>query len=88
MLSACTYPTSTVTQGGTSSSLNFGSLPKDAVISVDGTTAGKAGDFAGKRVLAVTPGTHRVRVESAAGTLVDRDYYVGRDSSVKVEAAS
>lgn len=88
LLSACAYPITTVSQGGASSSLNFMSLPADATIVVDGATAGKAGDFSGRRVLAVTPGTHRVRVEASGAVIVDRDYYVGRDSSVKVEAQS
>jgi hypothetical protein len=87
-LAACSYPTSTVSQGGASSSLNFSSMPADATVVVDGRPAGKAGDFSGKKVLAVTPGTHRVRVESAGKTIIDREFYVGRDSAMKVEAQS
>jgi hypothetical protein len=81
--SACVYPTSKTEQGGVSSSLSFAGLPASASIVVDGSAAGMAGDYKSK-VLAVPPGTHRVTVKNGGQTLVDRDVYVGRDSTVKV----
>lgn len=79
----CAYPTSKTEQGGVSSSLSFAGLPPSASISVDGAAIGMAGDYASK-VLAVSPGTHRVVVQNGGQVLVDRDVYVGRDSTVKV----
>jgi hypothetical protein len=79
----CVYPTSSTQQGGVNSSLSFAGLPGSASISVDGAPVGTAADYAAK-VLAVAPGTHRVIVKNGGQTLVDRDVYVGRDSTVKV----
>jgi len=79
----CVYPTSKTEQGGVSSALSFAGLPPTASIAIDGTVVGIAGDYADK-VLAVSPGTHRVRVQNSGLTLVDRDVYVGRDSTVEV----
>jgi hypothetical protein len=82
-LVGCVYPTSKTEQGGVSSSLSFAGLPPSATISVDGAAIGTAADYAAK-VLAVSPGTHRVTVQNGGQVLVDRDVYVGRDSTVKV----
>lgn len=79
----CVYPATKTEQGGVSSSLSFAGLPEAASITVDGAPVGSAGDYALK-ILAVSPGTHRVTVKSGGQTLVDRDVYVGRDSTVKV----
>lgn len=84
MTAACVYPSSTVVQGGTESALSFGTLPATAVISIDGQVVGTAADFSGK-VLSVSPGTHRIVVTQGGATLVSRDYYVGRQSTVSVE---
>ncbi len=81
--SACVYPATKTEQGGVNSSLSFAGLPASASIIVDGAAAGVAGDYMSK-VLAVSPGTHRVTVKNGGQTLVDRDVYVGRDSTVKV----
>jgi hypothetical protein len=79
----CAYPITKTEQGGVSSALSFAGLPAAAVVVVDGTTIGTVADYATK-VLAVAPGAHRVVVQSAGQTLVDREFYVGRDSIVKV----
>lgn len=86
MASGCVYPTSTTVQGGVASSLSFSELPADAVIMVDGATVGMAGDYSGNKVLAVTPGTHKVTVQHQGRSIIDRDFYVGRESTVKVVA--
>jgi hypothetical protein len=85
-MSACVYPTSTTTQGGFSSALSFSDLPPNATVLVDGAEVGRASDYSGGKVLAVSPGTHKVTARVSGSTIVDREYYVGRDSTVKVQA--
>jgi len=87
-VSACaSFPTtSTTSQGGFSSAMSFSELPPNATIVLDGAEVGSASDYSGAKVLAVSPGTHKVTVRVGGSTLVDREYYVGRDSTVKVQA--
>jgi hypothetical protein len=79
----CVYPTTTTEQGGVSSALSFAGLPATAEVVVDGATVGTVANFESK-VLAVTPGSHRVIVQDGGQTIVDREFYVGRESTVKV----
>jgi hypothetical protein len=79
----CAYPTSKTEQGVVSSSLSFAGLPPSASISINGSAIGTVADYTAS-LLAVSPGTHRVKVQSGGRVLVDRDFYVGRDSTVKV----
>lgn len=83
---ACVYPTSTNVQGGVASSLSFSEMPADAMVIVDGAALGKAGDYSGGKVLAVSPGVHKVVVQHRGQNIIDRDFYVGRESTVKVVA--
>lgn len=83
---ACVYPTSTTVQGGVASGFSFNEMPADATVVVDGAAIGKAGDFSGGKVLAVAPGTHKVVVQHGGQNIIDRDFYVGRESTVKVAA--
>ena len=87
-VSACaSFPTtSTTSQGGFSSAMSFSDLPPNATVLVDGAEVGSASDYSGSKVLAVSSGTHKVTVRVGGSTLVDREYYVGRDSTVKVQA--
>ncbi len=85
-VSACVYPTSTTTQGGFSSAISFSDIPPNATVLVDGAEVGRASDYSGDKVLAVAPGTLKVTVKGGGSTIVEREYYVGRDSTVKVQA--
>jgi hypothetical protein len=85
LLSSCAYPVSGVVQGGENSALSFASLPPQAVVSVNGQVVGSALDYAGK-VLTVAPGTHHVVVTVGGTVMVDRNIYVGRQSTVSVAA--
>lgn len=84
-LAGCVYPTSATVQGGVASSLSFAALPADALVLVDGVSVGRAGDYSGAKVLAVEPGTHKVTVQHDGRVVVDREFFVGRDSTVKVQ---
>lgn len=85
VLSACAYPVSEVVQGGAESALSLSALPPQAVVSVDGRVVGTASDYSGK-VLAVVPGTHHVVVTIGGTVTVDRNVYVGRQSTVSIVA--
>jgi hypothetical protein len=84
-VSGCAYPVGETFQGGTTSALSLEGLPLDALVYVDGASVGTARDWSGK-VIAVSPGTHRVSVQQGGQAVVDREFYVGRESTVKVAA--
>lgn len=85
LVAGCAYPHSEVEQGQKSGMLYFPGVPPTAHVLVDGTEAGLAGNFSGRTMLAVAPGTHRISVRSDTGVLLDRDYYVDAGAKVAVQ---
>lgn len=84
-VSACAYPTTSTTQGGTSSAVYFEAFPETAEVYVDGSYVGSASQFDGSgQTLAVPTGTHAVLIRSNGTVLFDKKVYVGRDSALKI----
>lgn len=85
VLAACAYPTTSTTQGGTSSAIYFEAFPETAEVFVDGELVGSAAQYDGtEQTLAVPTGTHAVVVRSNGTVLYDKKVYVGRDSALKI----
>jgi hypothetical protein len=85
LLVACAYPTTSTTQGGTSSAIYFEAFPETAEVFVDGEFVGSVSQFDGsKQTLAVPTGTHAVLIRSNGTVLYDKKVYVGRDSALKI----
>lgn len=87
LLSACSYPTTTVNQGAVASSLYVPSAPADAVLWIDGVNKGLASTYNGKKKARypISAGRHRVKIVGTSGTLVEKDIYVEAGASVAVE---
>ena len=85
LLAACAYPTTSTTQGGTSSAIYFETFPSSAEVFVDGQLVGLASQFDGsEQTLAVPTGTHSVLVRNGGAILYEKKVYVGRDSALKI----
>ncbi|MBU2605324.1 MAG: hypothetical protein KKC43_05475 [Alphaproteobacteria bacterium] len=84
-VAGCAYPTTETVQGGESSAIYFQSFPADAVVMVDGQSAGTVGDFdGGANTLAVLPGTHEVVISQNGTVIHNKTVFVGRNSALKI----
>jgi|AntAceMinimDraft_11_1070367.scaffolds.fasta_scaffold03809_2 hypothetical protein len=85
VLTGCAYPTTETVQGGESSAIYFQSFPADAIVTVDGQSAGTVGDFdGGANTLAVLPGTHEVIISQNGTVIHNKKVFVGRNSALKI----
>lgn len=84
-VAGCAYPTTETVQGGESSAIYFQSFPADAIVMVDGQSAGTVGDFdGGANTLAVLPGTHEVVISQNGTVIHNKKVFVGRNSALKI----
>ena len=80
------YPERNVQQGGSESALAFEDAPEGAAVYLDNIYVGTAEMFDGVGgVLDVPPGRHLVRVEYANSILVEREVFVGRNSTLTID---
>ena len=87
LLGACAYPSTTIRQGA-ATELYVPHAPADAVLLVDGKSAGPAAYYDGKkRSYPVEPGTHIVLITGSGGTLLQKSIYVGAGSKLALEVA-
>ena len=85
LLASCAYPTTSTSQGGTSSAIYFEAFPDSAEVFVDGQMFGLVSQFDGsEQTLAVPTGTHSVLVRNGGTVLYEKKVYVGRDSALKI----
>lgn len=89
VVSACaSYPERRVTQGGSEAALAFEDAPAGAAVYLNNIYVGTTDAFDGVNgVLDVPPGRHRVRVELGGNVLVDREVFVGRNSTLTVDVS-
>lgn len=87
LVSGCAYPVSGVEQGSGPSSIYVTTAPADAMLTVDGVSAGYAAAFNGKKkaVFLLQPGRHHVLVSGPSSVLFDKEIYVGAGAKVAVE---
>jgi hypothetical protein len=85
LLAGCSYPSSQTDQGQKQGSLFFPNAVPGAHAYVDGADVGFASAYDGKTVLGVVPGTHRVEIRGASGTLLQKTYYVDAGARVGVQ---
>ena len=86
MISACAYPSSSVTQGGKVTALYFDHAPVGAQVFVDGADAGLAEQFNGlEATLAVTPGRHIVELRMDGAEIFRTDLFLGDGAVLRVD---
>ncbi len=86
VLASCVYPQSAVQQGGNNGSLYFTHVTAGTRVILDGSDAGEAVSFDGKKsVLGIMPGPHRVVLRQGSATLYDKQVYVGADARLAIE---
>ena len=85
LLAGCNYPNSQTEQGQKQGSFFFPNAVPGAHVYVDSADAGLASTYDGKAVLGVAPGTHRVEIRGASGTLLQKTYYVDAGARVGVQ---
>lgn len=85
-VSACTYPSRTIEQGGNmQGGIYFEGAPVGARVMLDGADAGDVAAFDGSAaILSVSPGTHHVVITMGASTIYDHQVYVGSGSRVSI----
>jgi len=81
-ISACSMPVTNVRTVDARPGIIIAGAPDDALLIIDGLTAGKASSYNGEpNHLVLEPGTHRVQVQQGGRTLYDQQIFV--DSETK-----